>query len=435
MARTIRNQKLDTRSARAKLRPRKGGYWAAISRGCAIGYRKGAKGGVWLAKIVRGKFRRETTLGIADDVLDADGVASLDFSQAQEKARTWFAKQARSATGLEERTVLQALDDYEADLKTRKGDAHNAKRVRKHLPADVLPRPITSLDSGELRRWRDRLRKTMAPASVNRTVTGLKAALNLAADSHGIETRPWAMLKAIPDAEEARNVILADGIVRQIVDKSYLPTVKAAAQIKDQEARAEAEQYAHDFAQAFGLFVEVAATTGARPIQLSRLAVEDLTARGEPRLLMPSSRKGKGTKAVTRRPVPIPADLALRLRAHAAGRAKTAPLLMKPGGSPWSKSDHSRPFARAAKAAGLDPDEVTIYALRHSSIVRQLLAGVPIRVVASGHDTSVAMIEKTYSRYISDHADALVRATVLDMAKGVEGKVAAIGGDVERAAG
>jgi hypothetical protein len=48
-----------------------------------------------------------------------------------------------------------------------------------------------------------------------------------------------------------------------------------------------------------------------------------------------------------------------------------------------------------------------MYALRH---VRQLLANVPIRVVAMLHDTSVAMIEKTYSKYIADHADVLTGA-------------------------
>ena len=69
-----------------------------------------------------------------------------------------------------------------------------------------------------------------------------------------------------------------------------------------------------------------------------------------------------------------------------------------------------------AKGCGLDPAEVTIYALRHSSIVRQLLAGVPVRIVAAGHDTSVVMIERTYSRYIGDHSDALARGAMLDMA-------------------
>jgi hypothetical protein len=69
---------------------------------------------------------------------------------------------------------------------------------------------------------------------------------------------------------------------------------------------------------------------------------------------------------------------------------------------------------------------VTIYALRHSSIVRQLLAGVPVRVVAVNHDTSVAMIERTYSRYIGDHADALARKALLDLAAAPNGNVVSI---------
>jgi hypothetical protein len=53
---------------------------------------------------------------------------------------------------------------------------------------------------------------------------------------------------------------------------------------------------------------------------------------------------------------------------------------------------------------------VTIYALRHSNIVRQLLANVPVRVVAV---TSAAMTERTYSRHITDHADPLARGALL----------------------
>ncbi|HLG89105.1 MAG TPA: hypothetical protein VKZ79_18130 [Alphaproteobacteria bacterium] len=56
-----------------------------------------------------------------------------------------------------------------------------------------------------------------------------------------------------------------------------------------------------------------------------------------------------------------------------------------------------------------------MYALRHSSIVRQILRGVPVRVVAVMHDTSVAMIEKNYSKYLADHADVIARAAILDL--------------------
>jgi integrase len=166
----------------------------------------------------------------------------------------------------------------------------------------------------------------------------------------------------------------------------------------------------------FGRYIETAATTGARRVQLARLTVADLQdGNGSPRLLMPSSAKGKKHKRVTRAPVPIPASLAATLRTAAAGRPSTALLLPKADGSAWGPCDPAAPFKTIVARAGLDPKTVTPYALRHSSITRNLLANVPVRVVAAQHDTSVAMIEATYSESISDHADALSRAAMLDL--------------------
>jgi integrase len=103
------------------------------------------------------------------------------------------------------------------------------------------------------------------------------------------------------------------------------------------------------------------------------------------------------------------------LQQRATGRADEAPLLVRSDGSAWPNIDLIL-FRRAAAAVGLEPS-VTPYALRHSSIVRQLLASVPVRVVAAAHDTSVAMLEKTYSRHIvGDPSDALIRRSLLDMA-------------------
>ena len=68
MARTVRNAKLDTRSARARLPAKKCGYRVSIARGFALGYRRGPKGSVWwLARLIDGKGRREAALGPADD--------------------------------------------------------------------------------------------------------------------------------------------------------------------------------------------------------------------------------------------------------------------------------------------------------------------------------------------------------------------------------
>jgi hypothetical protein len=60
------------------------------------------------------------------------------------------------------------------------------------------------------------------------------------------------------------------------------------------------------------------------------------------------------------------------------------------------------------------PSVFRSYALRHTSIVRQLISNVPIRVVAALHDTSVIMIERNYSEYIADHSDDLARPTLLE---------------------
>jgi integrase len=275
-----------------------------------------------------------------------------------------------------------------------------------HLAPDLRGMAVALLAAGDLRRWRDGLTKTLAPSTINRTCTALKAALNLVADHDEriANRRAWETgLGTIPDAERSRNVILSDADIRWII---------AEAQALSPE---------------FGMFVEVAAVTGARVSQLSRLEVQDLQAdRADTRLLMPTSRKGRGTKKMQRHPVPIPAGLALSLQAMTTDRPATAPLLLKPSGDAWRKSDHSRLFRRVATAAHQDPAEVTIYALRHSNIVRQLLAGVPIRVVAANHDTSVAMIERTYSRYISDHADTLARGALLDTSAPVGGDVVPI---------
>jgi integrase len=205
--------------------------------------------------------------------------------------------------------------------------------------------------------------------------------------------------RSLTDAEQSRNVIVPEDAILRIISA------------------------AHAVSSEFGLLVEVAAVTGARVSQLARLEVGDLQGeRSDPRLMMPSARKGRGRKRIERRPVPIPINLAIVLKQAGAGRPNEAPLLTKPSGDQWRSSDHRHPFARAVTSAGLDPAEVTIYALRHSSIVRQLLANTAIRVVATLHDTSVVMIERTYSKFITDHSDALSRRALLDTTRLVVGE-------------
>jgi integrase len=410
MARHARGAGLETRSSRLKLPIAKKPVFVKIGLGIGLGYRRNATAGTWVARISDGKGGNWTkAIAMADDFDEADGKTVLDFWQAQDRARA-IARNAR--TGGEDVgrpvTVGKALDEHRADLKIRGGDIGNVTRVMAHLPEGLAKKNVALLTARDLRVWRDGLARELASATVNRTANALKAALNLAADHDERITsrRAWETgLASIHDAEESRNIILPEADIRAIVAKAA-----------DQSAE-------------FELLVETAAVTGARVSQLARLEVQDLQdGRSEPRLMMPSSRKGRGKKTIARRPVPIPIGLAMKLRDALKGRAPTAPLLTKPSSEPWKKSDHSRIFARAVQGAGLDSDQVTIYALRHSNIVRQLLAGVPVRVVAVNHDTSIIMIERTYSRYIGDHADAIARKALLDLAVPADGNVVPMGG-------
>ena len=68
---------------------------------------------------------------------------------------------------------------------------------------------------------------------------------------------------------------------------------------------------------------------------------------------------------------------------------------------------------------------VEAYALRHSSIVRQMREGLPVRVVAGLHDTSTAMIERHYSAHILDMADELARRAITPLVSASPSEIAA----------
>jgi integrase len=73
----------------------------------------------------------------------------------------------------------------------------------------------------------------------------------------------------------------------------------------------------------------------------------------------------------------------------------------------------TRKWKQVVAAVGL-PGTVP-YALRHSSIVRGIRSGLPIRLVAALHDTSVVMIERHYSRWITEGLEELAARAVVPL--------------------
>lgn len=382
MARRTRSSFLENRTVRLKLATRKKPYTALIAPGIFLAYRRNTGPGTWSVKC-HGWLKR---FGLADDHEDANGESVMSYWQALERAKML----ARAGEGNTEQpiSVAETINAYEADLDTRGGRKYNATQLRLHLTDALKSKAVALLTERELRDWRAGLVKAgLKPSSADRIGRSLKAALALAArnDKRITNAAAWKNgLRKLPDSEVARNVILPDQTVAALVTGSY------------------------DEDRDFGLLIDVLAETGARESQVFKLTPADLQDHlNAARLMMPTSRKGKNRK-IEYRPLPISTRLAKALRKQVAGRAGHDSMFDKM----WNLATSFRPVV---ESLGLGP-EVTPYALRHCSIVRHLLKGVPTRVVAAHHDTSVAMIEKNYSRYIiGDPSESLTRAALLDL--------------------
>lgn len=82
------------------------------------------------------------------------------------------------------------------------------------------------------------------------------------------------------------------------------------------------------------------------------------------------------------------------------------------GRQPWkTPSEMRRSWKTVVDVLGIP--YAVLCALRHSSIVRAIKAGLPIRLAAATHDTSVAMIERHYARWITDDLDELAARAVI----------------------
>ena len=400
MARKQRNNVLESRTARLKLALRRRPYpGAKLARGKQMQYRRNKGNGTWLLKVSDGHGKPWTkAFAQADDFDESGGKTILTFFEAQDTAKD-LTRGADGSVDSAPITVDGALAVYKTDLISRNANAYNADWPRLHLSALLLSKPLALLGATELKQWRDSLLGTMAPSTINRLIACVSAALEQAAQhDKRIQNRDaWEIgLAGLPNAQQARNVILSDDTVREFVATAY--------GIDDQ----------------FGLLTDTLAVTGARPSQAVRLRVEDLHDHPvRPKLMMPKSAKGgdrnRAEKKLERYSVPITVQLAARLREAAKGRADDAPLFLQGDGSPWGDNPgagYHREVKQIVSAIGADPD-ATMYALRHSSIVRMLKANVPIRLVASLHNTSTKMIEKHYSKYITEHSDDISRHALL----------------------
>ena len=409
MARTIRNPKIDSRSARAKLPQRPEPYWTVISEGCALGYRRGTKGGKWVARFRDDMGRQHYEgLGAADDARDPDNLTAFSFAQAQSKARDVFTRKAREIAGDfvptdGPFTVADALSSYLAKYLRRGGKASG--RIESAARTYILPAlgqlPVAKLTKRRLEEWhhgiaesaaRVRTRRGDAPrfrphavtpeasrrrgATANRVLTILKAALNDAYHEGRIPiNEAWQRVKAFRKVDSARIRYLTDDEARRLVNVCPAD---------------------------FRALVIAGLMTGCRYGELAALVVEDFNV-DSGTLTIRTSKSGKPRHVV------LSAEGSEFFARQRRARRPGALLFTKGDGRKWSASDQQRPLAAACVAAKIAP--ITFHGLRHTYASRLAMRGVPLAVIAAqlGH-ADIRMVEKHYGHLAPNYVADTVRA-------------------------
>lgn len=429
---------IDTPAKRAKLRARRNPYWQSIAGGrggVSLGYRRAQSGaGTWVAKTIKGGRRAEERLGVADDVAAPAG--AIDFKAAVQVALEWSGRQrATFASGngaaSEQPTIRSAVEEYIAQRRKAllAGGDNASGRLVKHVLADdkLAALKLAKLTASDIQEWIGRVvgddlagdgagvgqdeeeGPRLALTTVNRLLNDFRAALNSAAMRHRrllpahIVQEIRLGTKRLDASSNARRQILTDAQVVALVNAAF-----------------EVDETGD-----FGRLTTLLAATGARHSQARIVRVGDFQHNLQ-RVMMPGAKKGRSRRAKPPVARQLSGETCARLLPAAEGRDVSAPLLERwyfsqKGHSGWERAGRrawgpayevDRYWPETVKRAGVPADTV-MYAFRHSSIVRGLRANLPVRLVASLHDTSIEMIEAHYSAYIVDATEDLARRAVL----------------------
>jgi integrase len=408
MSRKVRDANLETRTARLRLHVRPEPHWRSLERGFFLGYRRRATGGTWLARRRQADGYAEHRIGTTDDLQDADGVAVLDYGQAQEEARAWWRADLRREEGHDAWTgpftVNDAIGDYLAAYERRGGKA--VYDTRKAAETHILPAlgcvAVPKLTAKKVEDWHqdlaekparartkrgrkqnhrkadksaDGIRKRRATA--NRILTVLKAALNDVWKAGHVESdNAWRRVKPFKAVETAR--------VRYLSEAECVRLVNACE-------------------PSFRNLVRGALLTGCRYSELAALHAADFNADAGV-VTVRESKAGKPRHVVL-------TDEGQRLFSNlTAGKLGNDLIFARADGGVWGKSHQLRPMVEACRRAKIKP-EISFHVLRHTHGSTLAMKGVPLGVIAGqlGH-ADTRMTEKHYAHLAPSYVADTIRA-------------------------
>ena len=410
MARTIKDVRLDTRTARLELAQSRKPVWRSVERGLALGYRRGMRGGVWLGRRFRDGRYIEKRLGTADDFTDADGLTVLSYNDALQAARKWWQESKRRDRGLGidsgAYTVAKACEDYLTFYIGKGGkDAHGVRRtINVHISPTLANREVSDLTLNMIRKWHHSLadapkllrtskkahtqnirqidpndtnRVRARRATANRILTILKAALNHAhREGMAADDDAWRMVKPFRGVEA--------------------PVIRY---ISGDECRRLMNACPYDLR----CLVQGGLLTGARYGELTKLVCSDVDLNNGT-IHISDSKSGKPRRIVL-------TDEGVSLFHHlTAGKARNDLIFIRADEKPWKSSHQTRPLAVACEHAGIHP-KIGFHILRHTHASTLAMQGVPMAVIAEqlGH-TDTRMTERHYAHLSPTYVAQTIRA-------------------------
>lgn len=406
MPRTIRDAKLETRAARARLKPgRKPHFKTLIPGKLHLGYRRKRQDlpGQWIVRHYVGAERyRVAPLGLADDFQDVgEGTAVIDYSEAQRCALADKATAEGAPHGA--LTVAKAVADYVAWLKVHRATGDDAEQRAAKL---ILPQlgkfKVADLTTVKLNHWRDAM---AAKPALARTKAGVAQQYHAApATADARRARRATANRMVTILKAALNKAFNDGLVNDDVEwRRFKPFEKVGAARPGYLTLVEAKRFisAADQASGFRDLVQAALQTGARYGELCALRVRDFH-RGK--VAIHRSKSGKP------RDIVLSDEGAAFFEQLTAGRSPDEFALRRPDGGPWTKSGQSRLMRAACVRAKITP-AIGFHQLRHTWASHAVMNGTPLMVVAKnlGHASTV-MVEKHYGHLAESYIDDAIRA-------------------------
>lgn len=367
---------LSRKRERERLAPRREAYWQRLSEGAYLGFRRGPD--TWLARY-RGRDRKQQWHPLGE---------ALEYDEAKRRAEEWIAQMAGSAVRSATRsTVRAALETYLADLR-RHGRAAAAKeaewRFTKYVYGDLLAEvDLEKATRDDFEEWRDRQRSGRAARTVERQRRSVVAALNRALELGHVGNPAAWKLKALHDDVE---------------DSGETAVFLTPAQRQALSAVAEAP---------IARFLRGMELTGARPIEIANARVSDF----DGATLRLAHRKGKSPKLRVRNVV-LGAEGIAFFASQCKDRLQNSWIFTEDGERQWRRHMWARKTRGAIAAHNTEaakqnppkaplPTEASAYSFRHARISELLqVHGVDPLSVAQQTGTSVAMIERTYFRFM-----------------------------------